>query len=216
MSENNKDLNTSHKSGWDFTIARWVSNVLNPPLVAAGGIFLMAAFLDTSDAWKWAVIFVLIVVAIPTLYVVWLLKRGEIDTFHIPNREKRHKPYLVIIGSNILGVIVLILGKAPFLLIAFGLIGIVQSTLLFLINRYWKISGHTTAISGLSVFLVAAVGWQVAYILIAIPLVAWARIRTKSHSFTQTVAGVLTGTAFILTTWYIIKTTCDSGALFCG
>jgi membrane-associated phospholipid phosphatase len=216
MSENNTQSDTSHKSGWDFTIARWVSNVLNPPLVAAGGIFLMAAFLGTPDAWKWAVIFILIVDAIPTLYVVWLLKRGEIDNFHIPNREKRHKPYLVIIGSNILGVIVLILGKAPFLLIAFGLIGIAQSTLLFLINRYWKISGHTTAIAGLSVFLVAAVGWQVAYILITIPLVAWARIRTKSHSFTQTVAGVLTGTAFILTTWYIIRVTCDSGALVCG
>lgn len=216
MSENNTNLNPPQNRGLVYAFARLVSNVLNPPLVAAGGIFLMAAYLGSSDAWKWAAIFVLIVVAIPTSYVVWLLKRGEIETFHIPNREKRHKPYMVIIGSNILGVIVLIIGQAPFWLIAFGLIGIVQSTLLFLINRYWKISGHTTAISGLSVFLVAAVGWEVAYILIAIPLVAWARIRTQSHSFTQTVAGVLTGTAFILTTWYIIKITCDSGALFCG
>jgi membrane-associated phospholipid phosphatase len=216
MTNNQIDQEVSEKRGWDYALAHFISNVLNPPLVAAGGIFLMAAFVREEHAWLWALIFVLIVVAIPTLYVVWLLKRGEIDSFHIPNREKRHKPYIVIIASNILGVIVLILGKAPFLLIAFGLIGIVQSALLFLINRYWKISGHTTAISGLSVFLVAAVGWEVAYILIAIPLVAWARIRTKSHSFSQTVAGVLTGTAFILTTWYLIRVTCESGVLFCG
>ena len=215
MSEKLEQEITTKKPGWDFTIARFVSNVLNPPLVAAGGIFLMAAFLGTAKAWMWAVIFILLVDAIPTLYVVWLLKRGEIDHFHIPNREKRHKPYLVIIGSNILGVIVMVLGKAPFLLIAFGLIGIVQSLLLFLINRYWKISGHTTAISGLTVFLVATVGWEVAYILIAIPLVVWARVRTSSHSFLQTVAGALTGTAFILTTWYLIKATCDSGVLLC-
>jgi hypothetical protein len=215
MSDNSKEENLSKKSGWDFPIASFVSNVLNPPLVAAGGIFLMAAFIG-NGAWAWAAIFVLIVVAIPTLYVVWLLKRGEIDSFHIPNREKRHKPYLVIIASNILGVIVLIIGEAPFLLIAFGMIGIVQSTLLFLINRFWKISGHTTAISGLSVFLVAAVGWEVAYVLVAIPLVAWARVRTKSHSLPQTMAGVLTGTTFILTTWYLIKLTCDSGVLICG
>lgn len=216
MSDESNDLNSPQKRGWDFRLAHLVSNVLNPPLVAAGGIFLMAAFIKGQSAWMWAAVFVFIVVAIPTLYVVWLLKRGEIDNFHIPNREKRHKPYIVIIASNILGVVVLILGRAPFLLIAFGMIGIVQSTLLFLINRYWKISGHTTAITGLSVFLVAAVGWEVAYILIAIPLVAWARIRTNSHSLTQTVAGVLTGTGFILTTWYLIKMTCDSGVLFCG
>jgi len=193
MSENIEQQSPSNKAGWDFSIARFVSNVLNPPLVAAGGILLMAAHIGTLIAWKWAVIFILIVDAIPTLYVVWLLKRGEIDHFHIPNREKRHKPYLMIIGSNILGVIVMVFWKAPFLLIAFGLIGIAQSLLLFLINRYWKISGHTTAISGLTVFLVATVGWEVAYILVAIPLVVWARVRTQSHSFLQTVAGALTG-----------------------
>lgn len=216
MPENTDQLINSNKPRWDFTIARLISNVLNPPLVAAGGIFLMAAYIGTATAWMWAVIFILIVDAIPTLYVVWLLKRGEIEHFHIPNREQRHKPYLVIIGSNVLGVVLLVLGKAPFLLIAFGLIGIAQSLLLFLINRYWKISGHTTAISGLTVFLVATVGWEIAYILVAIPLVVWARIRTKSHSFLQTVAGALTGTAFILTTWYLIKATCESGILVCG
>jgi hypothetical protein len=215
MAEKMDQQTFSKKNGWDFNIARLISNVLNPPLVAAGGIFLMAAYLGTAIAWKWAVVFILIVDAIPTLYVVWLLKRGEIEHFHIPNREKRHKPYLVIIGSNILGVIVMVFGKAPFLLIAFGLIGIAQSMLLFLINRYWKISGHTTAITGLSVFMVASVGWEVAYILITIPLVVWARVRTESHSFWQTVAGALTGTAFILTTWYLIKATCNSGLVHC-
>jgi len=72
------------------------------------------------------------------------------------------------------------------------------------VNKYWKISGHTTAISGLSVFIVASLGWSMSPVLMMVPLVAWARIRTRSHSFWQTMAGILTGTLFILTTWYFL------------
>ncbi len=201
---------------WDYRLAHWVSNILNPPLVAAFGIFAMASVLNTAEAWRWAVIFVFLVVAVPTLYVVWLLKRGKIETFHIPKRESRVKPYLVIIASNLLGALLMLIAKAPFLLIAFAVVGVVQSTLLFLVNMYWKISGHTTAISGLSVFMVAALGWSMSPVLIMVPLVAWARIRTHSHSFWQTFAGVLTGTFFILVAWYILRLSCSRGVLSCG
>lgn len=190
---------------WDYQIARWVSNILNPPIVSVIGILIIASFIATRDAWTWALIFVALVVLLPTGYVVLLLLQGKIEHFHIPNRENRTKPYLVIIASNLVGVILMLAFKAPPLLIAFGVMGVAQSTLLFLINRYWKISGHATAISGLAVFMVAALGWSLAPVLVIIPLVAWARIRTSSHSFWQTVAGTLTGTAFILSTWYVLS-----------
>ena len=192
------------KKGWSYTLANWVSNVLNPPLISVLGIFLMAAFLGTPDAWRWAALFVILVVIVPTLYVYLLLKRGKIETFHIPNRQNRKGVYLVIILSNVVGVIVMLVLGAPFLLLAFGIMGVMQSTLLFLINMYWKISGHTTAISGLSVFIVAALGWSMYPVLMIVPLVAWARIRTRSHSFWQTIAGVMTGAFFILITWFVL------------
>jgi hypothetical protein len=194
------------KQRWDYRVARWVSNVLNPPLVAATGIFFMASVLGTSEAFFWAALFVFLAVIGPTLYVVLLLKQGRIETFHIPNRENREGPYKVIILSNLLCVILMAAFRAPFLLFAFGVIGMMQSILLYLINRYWKISGHTTAITGLSVFMVAAMGWSMSPALVMVPLVAWARIRTRSHSFWQTIAGILTGTTFILTTWIIFST----------
>ncbi|MFN2145876.1 MAG: hypothetical protein ACK2T7_11040 [Anaerolineales bacterium] len=190
---------------WDYKAARLVSNIISPPLVSVLGILLMANFIGTKEAWQWAWVFVGLVVLVPTLYVVLLLKQGKIDNFHIPNRENRKKPYLVIIGSNLLGVILMALMGAPFLLVAFGVMGVTQSTLLFLINTYWKISGHATAISGLSVFIVAALGWSLAPVLVMVPLVAWARIRTYSHTFWQTIAGILTGSTFILTTWFVLN-----------
>ena len=190
---------------WDYKAARMVSNIISPPLVSVLGIFLMAWFIGTGEAWRLAVIFVALVVLVPTGYVIFLLKLGKIENFHMPNRENRKKPYLVIIGSNLLGVILMVLMDAPFLLVAFGVMGVIQSTLLFLINMYWKISGHATAISGLSVFIVASLGWSVAPVLVMVPLVAWARIRTYSHTFWQTIAGILTGSTFILTTWFVLN-----------
>lgn len=191
---------------WDLRAAHWVSNILNPPLVSVLGLVLMASVLGTRQAWFWAEVFIVLVVVVPTAYVGLLLKRGKIETFHIPNREDRRRPYQVIILCNMLGVALMVLYHAPFLLIAFGVMGVMQSTLLYVINSRWKISGHTTAISGLSVFMVAALGWSLAPVLVMVPLVAWARVRTKSHSLWQAVAGVLTGASFILMTWYFLTT----------
>jgi hypothetical protein len=204
MSSTEMNIN-QNRARWDYKAARLVSNVISPPLVSVLGILMMAYFIGTQEAWWWAAAFVGLVVLLPTLYVVLLLKQGKIENFHIPNRENRTKPYLVIIGSNLLGVILMSMLDAPFLLVAFAVMGVTQSTLLFLINRYWKISGHATAISGLSVFIVAALGWSLAPVLVMVPLVAWARIRTYSHTFWQTIAGILTGTTFILTTWIVLN-----------
>jgi hypothetical protein len=191
---------------WDLRAAHWVSNVLNPPLMSVLGLVLMASFLGTRDAWLWAGMFIVLVVVVPTAYVGMLLRRGKIETFHIPRREDRKRPYQVIILCNMLGVALMVLFHAPFLLVAFGVMGVMQSTLLYVINSRWKISGHTTAISGLSVFMVAAMGWSLAPVLVTVPLVAWARVRTRSHSLWQAVAGILTGTSFILVTWYFLMT----------
>jgi hypothetical protein len=193
------------KNSWDYNFARWISNIINPPLVSVLGILLMASVMGTPGAWGWAALFVGLVVLVPTGYVYLLLRQGKIENFHIPNRENRRVPYLVIIGSNLVGVLLMSYFRAPFLLVAFGVMGVVQSFLLYVINNRWKISGHTTAISGLSVFIVAALGWSMAPVLVMVPLVAWARIRTSSHTFWQTIAGVLTGTSFILATWYFLN-----------
>ena len=90
------------------------------------------------------------------------------------------------------------LGGAPIQLTAFAFIGIFLTTLLLLITAFWKISIHTTAISALSVFLVATFGWQVSIALLMVPLVAWARLRTNSHTLRQTIGGTLVGAAFML------------------
>lgn len=201
---------------WDMRLAKLVSDLINPPLVAVLGVFLIAAVLGTREAWVWALIFVFTAIIVPTLYVVWMLRVGKIESFHMPNRESRIPLYLLMITSNLVVVIAMFFGKAPFYLMAFGMVGLVQSILLFLVNLYWKISGHTTAISGLSVFMVFIFGTAALPALLMIPLVAWARIHTQSHSLWQTVAGTLTGSSFISAMLFLLSKACGEFGLVCG
>ena len=129
----------NYKKGWSYRVANAISNVLNPSIVSVVGIFFMASVLGTAEAWRWAILFVVLAVITPTLYVVYLLKRGKIENFHIPNRENRKRPYMVIIGCNVAIVVLMIVSQAPFLLLAFGIMGVLQSTLLFLINTHWRL-----------------------------------------------------------------------------
>jgi membrane-associated phospholipid phosphatase len=72
------------------------------------------------------------------------------------------------------------------------------------VTAFWKISIHTTAISALSIFLVALFGWQVSLTLLMVPLVAWARVRTHSHTLRQTIGGALVGAVFMLVVFSFI------------
>jgi len=69
-----------------------------------------------------------------------------------------------------------------------------------LITMYWKISGHGAAIASLTVFICGLYGSLAAPVLLAIPLVAWARVRLHRHTLAQTVAGSLVGILFALAT----------------
>lgn len=206
----------SPKFSWDQRVAKLVSDLINPPLVAVLGVFLIAAKLQTREAWMWAIFFVVTAIVLPTLYVVWMLMNGKVESFHLPNRESRNSLYIFMIGANLLVLAAMLIWTAPFFLIAFAIVGLTQSILLFLVNLYWKISGHTTAISGLSVFMVFVFGTSALPALLMIPLVAWARIHTHSHSLWQTVAGTVTGTSFISTMLYLVSQACGGIGLTCG
>ena len=77
-------------------------------------------------------------------------------------------------------------------------LGMIQMALILLVTSRWKISGHGVAIGGITVFAVGIFGREAWPLLLAIPLVAWARVRLKRHTLAQTVAGSLLGIAMTL------------------
>ena len=85
-------------------VACYISNIFSPPLVVIYGILISTYYLDTSSRWVWATLFIMLFVLPPTLYVVSLLKKGQIKDFHMNIRGERVKPLLVILLNTFVGV----------------------------------------------------------------------------------------------------------------
>lgn len=177
----------------DLLAARLISDLLCPPVVATTSIVVAAAHLATPTAWKWAALFLALAVLFPTLYVLWLLYRGKVTDFHLRVREQRIKPMILIVTMTAGAWLMLIIRQAPSLLVGVATVGLAMTIILLLITLRWKISGHTTAISGFVVLCWWLAGASVVPLVLSVPLVAWARIQLRRHTLAQTVAGVALG-----------------------
>ena len=178
---------------WDDRLARRVSDILSPPVVAVTGLLLVARAVATPAAWGWVSFYLALVVLTPTLYVIWLLRRGEVTDFHLRVREQRIKPLLVILAAMIVAWLALLVGAAPRLLLALAGAGTVQALIIFLVTLRWKISGHAAAIAGLAVLSWLLASPVAAPAALSVPLVIWARLQLRRHTFLQTLAGATVG-----------------------
>ncbi len=170
-----------------------VSLVFSPPVAGAAGLVVIAARIDTPITWLWALTDIALVVALPLLFVVWLVQTGRVSSIDLPQRHERARPYCVAILSAILAAGLSFAFDAPrALTVLLGALAI-QTLILSVVTTWWKISLHTAAMAG-----AAAIGWHVAgpatlVIAALIPLVAWARIALGRHTLAQTIAGTLVG-----------------------
>ncbi len=178
---------------WDEHFARRLSAIFSPPLVGTITMGAIAANSAGPQAWAWLGIYLLMAVLGPVLYVLWLLRRGEVADFDLRLREQRLRPYLFTALCLTVAAVVLLAGGAPRLLVVIAFAGAIQTTLLLLVTLRWKISVHLASIAGFVVVMVALIGTPGLLFAPLIPLVAWARIRLRRHNLAQTIAGALVG-----------------------
>jgi membrane-associated phospholipid phosphatase len=186
-------------------IAAVVSNVAAPPVLALLGAVVLTLSSSTTGAWRWAVFVGITTVLLPTAYVIWQLYRGNISDLHLVNREERLKPYLVTVGGALLGWVICMIWPAPadFRMLAFA--SCLQAILFMIITLRWKISLHSAAAGSLTVISVSALSTSGLYFALAVPLIAWARVRLQRHTFMQTVAGAILGALVVAFAWYITE-----------
>ena len=177
----------------DEPIARFLSRLGSPPVIALIGIAVMAAVIGNSNGWLWALAFLILAVPLPTLYVLWKVRRGEITDFDIRVREQRVKPYVLILICTAVALVLMIVGRAPGLMIVVAAAGWVQTAILFIVTLWWKISAHCTAMAGLAVLALGTIGMAAWPLMLGLPLVAWSRVRLRRHTLRQTIAGSVLG-----------------------
>lgn len=183
-------------------VAGWVSNATHPPIVGVFSVIVAALVSAKAAAWLWGVGYLALAVLLPTLYVAWLVRRGEITDMQLPDRRQRLKPYCVAIACMGLAALALQWAQAPRLLQQIALINVVQSAALLLATLRWKISAHCASMGALAVLTWALFGAGSLPFCAAVPAVAWARVRLKRHDVMQVLAGAMLGVAIA---WIVLR-----------
>lgn len=177
-------------------LARLISHAFNPAGLALL-VFVVSAMLFPSQGGEiW--IGLCFYVVFPALALLYLLRSGRIDALYPHRREERNGLLLAGFASYSLGYILLLLTESSALMCSTGLSFSAATLCVWLINRHWKISIHCVGVGGAIVLLFFVGGegfWPSA---LAIPLVAWARLKLLAHTPLQLIAGFLLGGAVSL------------------
>lgn len=107
-------------------------------------------------------------------------------------KEQRTLPLLFAIGAACIGLGIFYVIDSPREIIWAGLAYIANGIIFGAITQLWKISFHTGVYTGcITVLVLILDDPRFAWLFLLVPLIAWARIRRKRHTFVQTVVGVL-------------------------
>ncbi len=181
-------------------LAKSLSTVFNPFLTALALFIILAharAF-DTTNFW-WLLFLSTFFTSIgPMLFVFWLYATDRISDLDMSIREERERVFGAFVIFYLLGTLALWFTRSPALLIA-SMAGYTLSTIVVqYITRYWKISTHALGITAPLVALTLLYGRELLPFFILIPMVCWARVYLKAHTFMQVVAGCALGTFSVM------------------
>ncbi len=181
-------------------LAELVSHLLSPGGVAVGVFVGLVPFCGWTSAFVGMAFFAFV----PGAALILLLYRGHIPALYLP--ERSHRDRLLVVGSGCYFVGWLVLGwvQASPIVSAAGALFWVNGLVVWLVNRYWKISIHSVGVAGGAVLL--WLGWDTGSwpLLLLIPLVGWARLRLEVHTPAQVVAGALWGTFSAWMLWKLL------------
>ena len=164
-------------------LARRVSLFLSHPFVSF--LFLMIVSLHTKNFLLSFGLSLLFISVLPILPILILSKK---DIF-VEDKEKR--PFFFIIAMlcfllsfltfSYLNIYYLKLLSLCYLAVTFSI---------FMINMRWKISVHTSAISGPVTFLVYFFGYGYSLLYLLLVPAIWSRLKNNSHTQAQLIAGI--------------------------
>lgn len=125
--------------------------------------------------------------------------------FNISKREQRPKLFSFGILLMLIYALCLFEFHAPYILVLGTVAVILGLIVLWLVNMFTKVSGHLAVLSAFLTFLVLAEGPLFLVSFVLVPVLAWSRIKTKNHTFSQTVLGALVGALTTILIYVIFK-----------
>ena len=198
-----KDINTENR--YDETdekklkIADTISIFTNPPIITIP-LFLIICIILACDGtpftsgfsfnWTQFIITELISLVfasiLPMAIILHWARKLDTDK-DISNREDRFVPLIVGVVSYLIGFIIAwILGVSNFLIVLI-LCYAVNTFIVMLITTKWKISIHTTGLTGPVAALIMLLGPIGALVGLLYPILIWSRFTLKKHTMDELV-----------------------------
>lgn len=174
-------------------LAERVSRILDPVWEIPLALLLAIAFAaDAGLRWRFLGVILFIDAIIPMIFFLTMLYHRQITDWDMQKRGERLPIYVFTLICHMGGLgIAHAAGKDELvaILLVYYLIGIV----FVLVTRWWKISIHAGVNAVLITSLNVFYGWQYWWLYLILPLVMWARVYQKHHTWAQVVAGAVLG-----------------------
>ena len=142
-----------------------------------------------------------ITLVIPILLLVFMWKKGQIDSLHINDAKQRTTPYIyTLICYGFWAYFLRVTLQLPIFLLLVAIGSMFALLAVTIINHWWKISAHLTGIGGLlggicSFALSYSVlpFWLIIIVLLIALILMYARLYLNAHTPMQVVCGFLLG-----------------------
>jgi len=172
----------------NIRVLLFLSYATSAPIMACMA-FIALALLD-SAGFVHALASIVFSSVLPVANIIFFAKRERVD-YNIPERSTRLKPFVFAIACYVLGFLALLLLKAPVLMTCMMVAYVINTSAMFLITLFWKISIHTAGVTGPITYLVYALGWQWSFLYLLVIPVGVVKLLMKQHSVSQLVAGAI-------------------------
>ena len=177
-------------------VAQIISAIFHPLILPAIAFTILIAADPANDLSRKLIIgtvaLIFSVVLVPS-YIFWLKSRGIVESTDIIIRQQRINPLAIAITSYFVGFLLLKVLQAPALVQGLMFCYFTNTLLVLLITNWWKVSIHTTAVSGPLTALIYQFGNVVLPFLVLIPLVGASRLILKRHTIAQVIVGAAIG-----------------------
>jgi membrane-associated phospholipid phosphatase len=182
---------TQSKASRADRMAEMVSYIFHPLVVVIPTLVIAMVRLGSTiwEALFWTVLSIAIVNLPMALLLFWGVRSGKYSDASVSIREQRTSIYAVGGTCLVILLAVLIIGKAPVVIIACLVSAVIATALGYWINRYTKLSLHSAAMAGCTAVLLWTAPLIGVVMAIFAPLVGWARIRLKHHTPVQILIG---------------------------
>ena len=186
--------------GRSYALARLLSQIFHPILLNISAFLIVgyAALATPAEGLKWAGICILVLVLPPTIFYTIRLRQGAYADEDVSIRQQRNELYLFGLIWAVIAMALLSLFGVPRPFLALLVCALLFALINGVINLFWKISGHATAIGATATL--ALLYWQPLGLVLwaCAALVGWARVRTRNHTPMQVLAGFCSAVGVVL------------------